>query len=263
MTKGAKWGLVWLTLLSVLALTAVIFWAERSRVMDLQRALEGPSVKHWLGTDSLGRDLFLRILSGAAVSMGVAFGALLVSMVLGVSLGLASGYFGGKTDKFLMGFTDLMLCFPSFFLLLAVVTVLGSSIFNLAVILGLTGWMGVARLVRAETLSLKERDFVLAAKVFGAGPARILFRHLFPNVAGVVMANAVLSFSALILAETGLSFLGLGVQPPAPSWGNILADAKMGLGVAWWLTVFPGSFIFLTVVSVNVLGENLRERFYS
>ena len=263
MSRGVKFAAAWIVLATGSAAFAVLFWTSTSRAMDLQRALEAPSWSHIFGTDPLGRDLFLRLLCGAAVSLGVAAGATLVSTVIGVCVGLASGYFGKRVDRALMAFTDLTLCFPSFFLLLSVITILGPSFLNLVAILGLTGWMGTARLVRAETLSVKERDFVLAARVYGAGPTRIMLKHLLPNVGGVIIANTVLSIAAFILTETGLSFLGLGIQPPMPSWGNVLSDAKAGLGVAWWLAVFPGVFIFLTVLSANVLGEDLRERFYS
>lgn len=262
MKKTAKFSLAWLVFITAAACLSG-FWLEKARAIDLSLALQAPSMNHLFGTDLLGRDVFVRMLSGGSVSLGVAFGATALSVLFGVFVGLTSGYGGGRLDRVLMGFTDLALCFPAFFLMLSVLAIFGPGMGNLVIILGVTGWMGMARLVRAEVLTLKEREFVLAARVMGAGNARILFRHLLPNALGVILANAVLSISAFILAETGLSFLGLGVQPPSPSWGNILSDAKGALGVAWWLTFFPGLFIFLTVLSANVLGEELRDRFYS
>ncbi len=263
MNRSAKLSLAWIFFIIAAALCVSLFFREGSQNMDFSRALEAPSTRHLFGTDSLGRDLFLRTLSGACVSLGVAFAAVLLSTLLGAFFGLVSGYYGSRIDKAVMSFTDLMLCFPSFFLMLSVVALFGPSVLNVMLILGFTGWMGTARLVRAEILSLREREFILAARVIGAKDSRIIFRHLLPNVAGLIFVNAILGISGAILAETALSFLGIGVQPPTPSWGNILADGKATLGAAWWLTLFPGLFIFLTVLSVNVFGEYLRERQHS
>ncbi|MBI3252895.1 MAG: ABC transporter permease [Candidatus Omnitrophica bacterium] len=233
------------------------FFAERAGAMDFSRILEPPSLSHFLGTDSLGRDLFARLVCGAGVSVGVSFLAVFISIFLGTLLGAVAGYFGKGIDKLVMGLTDLALCFPVFFLILAVIAVLGPGFWKIAVIIGLTGWMGTARLVRAEVLSLREREFVLAARALGAGAPRIIFRHLVPNAARPIVVNAVLGISSAILTEAALSFLGIGVRPPAPSWGNILNDARATLGVAWWLALFPGAAIFLTVLSANVLGEDI------
>ena len=222
--------------------------------------LEAPSFQHWLGTDPLGRDLLSRILCGSTVSLGVALVAVGLALLLGILVGAAAGYYGGICDRILMGFVDVLLCFPVFFLILAVIAVLGPNIFHVMLIIGATSWMGTARLVRAEVLSLKERDFILASRALGAGDLRILRAHLVPNAAGPVIVNGVLSLSAAILVETGLSFLGIGVQPPTPSWGNILLDGKQALGVAWWLTLFPGMAIFFTVLAVNILGEELQSK---
>jgi peptide/nickel transport system permease protein len=226
--------------------------------MNFSSVLEAPSPAHWLGTDALGRDLLERILSGAAVSLGVAVTAVGLSALIGILVGALAGYYGSWRDRILMGLTDLFLCFPAFFLILAVVAMVGPGIFNVAVIIGATSWMSTARLIRAEILSLKEREFILAARALGAGHARIIFKHLVPNAIGPVIVNAVLGVSSAILMETGLSFLGIGVQPPTPSWGNILMDGKAVLGVAWWVTVFPGLAIFFTVLLVNLLGQRLE-----
>ena len=263
MNRPAKLSLAWIFFILTASVCVWSFFSAAAQNMDFPQALQTPSPRYLFGTDSLGRDLFLRTLAGARVSLGVAFVAVFLSTLLGVFFGLVSGYYGGKTDKAIMSFTDAALCFPSFFLMLSMIAVFGPGILNVMLILGFTGWMGTARLVRAEVLSLREREFILAARVIGAKDSRIIFRHLLPNTAGLIFVNAVLGISGAILAETALSFLGIGVQPPTPSWGNILADGKATLGAAWWLTLFPGLFIFLTVLSVNVFGEYLRERQHS
>ncbi|MBI4644049.1 MAG: ABC transporter permease, partial [Deltaproteobacteria bacterium] len=173
--------------------------------------------------------------------------------------GALAGYYRGWVDQALMRLVDVMLCFPVFFLILAVIAFLGPSIWNIMVVIGLTGWMGVARLVRAEFLSLREREFVVAARSLGASDARLICRHLLPNALTPVMVSATLGVAGAILTESALSFLGLGVQPPTPSWGNILTMGKDNIEIAWWLSVFPGLAILVTVMSYNLLGEGIRE----
>ncbi|MBI4432750.1 MAG: ABC transporter permease [Candidatus Omnitrophica bacterium] len=253
--------LAWFIFLGGILLAAP-FMVERSVTMDFTHVLEPPAWPYLLGTDSLGRDLLSRLVCGAGISLGVSFLAVFVSIVVGTLLGALAGYRGGLMDRAVMAFVDLFLCFPVFFLILAVVAILGPSIWNIAVIIGLTSWMGTARLVRAEVLSLREREFVLAARALGAGRKHLLFQHLIPNAMGPVLVNAVLGIASAILMEAGLSFLGIGVQPPAPSWGNILTDAKATLGVAWWLALFPGLMIFFTVLSANLLGEEAQKRYH-
>ncbi|MGE4553815.1 MAG: ABC transporter permease [Desulfovibrionaceae bacterium] len=221
--------------------------------------LQPPSAAHLMGTDILGRDVFSRILHGGRVSLWVGLVAVGIATAIGLAVGLVSGYFGGITDEVLMRLVDIMLCFPSFFLILAVIAFLEPSLLNIMIIIGLTGWMGVARLVRAETMSLRGRDFVLAARVAGAGRTRILVRHILPNALAPVLVSATLGVAGAILTESALSFLGLGVQPPDPSWGNMLMDGKEVLGVAPWLSVFPGLAILVTVLGYNLLGESLRD----
>lgn len=218
-----------------------------------------PCAGHPLGTDALGRDVFARILYGGRVSLWVGFVAVGISTAIGLFLGLVAGYFGGLTDELVMRLVDVMLCFPSFFLILAVIAFLEPSLMNIMAVIGLTSWMGVARLVRAETLALRGRDFVLAARVAGAGPARIIARHILPNAVAPVLVSATLGVAGAILTESSLSFLGLGVQPPDASWGNMLMDGKEVLEVAPWLSVFPGLAILFTVLGYNLLGESLRD----
>ncbi|AEB10678.1 oligopeptide ABC transporter permease [Desulfobacca acetoxidans] len=227
--------------------------------IDIKAILMPPSGAHLMGTDSLGRDVFSRIIYGAQISLKVGFVAVGLATFIGVLLGAVAGYYGGWVDNLLMRLVDIMLCFPTFFLILAVIAVLEPSIWNIMVIIGLTGWMGVARLVRAEFLTLREREFVQAARALGASDGRIIFRHLLPNALAPVMVSATLGVAGAILTESALNFLGLGVQPPTPSWGNILTAGKDNIEIAWWLSVFPGLAILITVMGYNLLGEGIRE----
>ena len=227
--------------------------------IDLKQVLMPPSPAHYLGTDTLGRDVLSRIIFGSRVSLKVGFVAVGLATLIGLFIGALAGYYGGWVDSALMRLVDLMLCFPAFFLILAVIAVLEPSIWNIMVVIGLTSWMGVARLVRAEFLSLREREFVTAARALGAGDTRLILRHMLPNALAPVMVSATLGVAGAILTESALSFLGLGVQPPTPSWGNILTAGKDNIEIAWWLSVFPGLAILVTVMSYNLLGEGIRE----
>ena len=229
--------------------------------LNVDAMLQAPGPHHLLGTDALGRDILSRMLYGARVSLWVGFVAVGISVAIGLVLGLLAGYFGGLVDELIMRGVDVMLCFPSFFLILAVIAFLEPSLMNIMVVIGLTSWMGVARLVRAETLTLRERDFVAAAKLAGAGPVRILTVHVLPNAVAPVLVSATLGVAGAILTESALSFLGLGVQPPTPSWGNILMEGKDVLEIAPWLSMFPGLAILFTVLGYNLLGESLRDIF--
>ncbi len=245
--------------MTLAALFAPLLSPHDPTLIDADAVLAAPSPTHPLGTDGLGRDVLSRLLFGARVSLWVGFVAVGLSVSIGLALGLVAGYFGGFVDEIVMRFVDVMLCFPSFFLILAVIAFLEPSLLNIMIVIGLTSWMGVARLVRAETLSLRDRDFVLAARVAGAGPARILLVHILPNAIAPVLVSATLGVAGAILTESALSFLGLGVQPPTPSWGNILMEGKDVLEVAPWLSIFPGLAILFTVLGYNLLGESLRD----
>ncbi len=227
--------------------------------IDLKAVLMPPSAAHLLGTDPLGRDVLSRIIYGSRVSLKVGFVAVGLATLVGLLVGSLAGFYGGWVDQVLMRLVDLMLCFPTFFLILAVIAVLEPSIGNIMAVIGLTSWMGVARLVRAEFLSLREREFVVAARALGASDARLILRHLLPNALAPVMVSATLGVAGAILTESALSFLGLGVQPPTPSWGNILTAGKDNIEIAWWLSSFPGLAILVTVMSYNLLGEGIRE----
>lgn len=257
--KCALAALVFILAILVFAILAPFLTEYDPTSTDSRSVLAAPSREHIFGTDRLGRDIFSRIVYGARISLAIGFIAVGIASLIGVLIGAIAGYYGGSTDYLLMRFVDIMLCFPTIFLILAVISLLEPSITNIMVIIGATGWMGIARLVRAEVLTLKERDFISAAKVMGAKDRWIILRHLIPNAIAPVLVSATLGIGSAILTESALSFLGIGVQPPTPSWGNILMDGRSTLGVAWWLTVFPGLFILFTVLSYNILGEALRD----
>jgi peptide/nickel transport system permease protein len=226
---------------------------------DTRRILTPPSPSHPLGTDQIGRDVLSRVLYGARVSLAVGFVSVGIATIIGILLGAAAGYHGGLADAVIMRVVDLMLVFPRFFLLLAVLAFLKPSIWTIMVVIGLSGWMGVARLVRAEFLTLREREFVVWSESIGASAARVVFRHILPNAMAPVLVAMTLGIPAAILTESGLSFLGLGVQPPYATWGNILTDGKDALEIAWWMTLYPGLAILITVLSYNLLGEGIRD----
>lgn len=252
-------GLTIILIIFIVAGTAPLIAPYDPGKTDVSLKLKPPSLKHYLGTDQLGRDVFSRMLYGARISLSVGFVAVGISIFIGILVGAIAGYYGRWVDSLLMRFVDVMFCFPTFFLILTVVALLGPSIFNIMVVIGLTSWMGTARFVRAEFLSLRERDFVQAAKALGVSDRRIIFRHILPNALAPVFVTATLDVATAILVEAGLSFLGFGVQPPAPSWGNILTEGRTYIFDAWWLTVFPGFAILLTVLSFNLVGEGLRD----
>jgi peptide/nickel transport system permease protein len=226
---------------------------------DTKKILDPPSRMHPLGTDQLGRDVLSRMLYGARVSLAVGFVSVGIATVIGTLLGAAAGYHGGLIDATIMRLVDLVLVFPRFFLLLAVLAFIRPSIWTIMAVIGLTGWMGVARLVRAEFLSLKEREFVVWSQSIGATAFRIIWRHILPNAMAPVLVAMTLGIPAAILTESGLSFLGLGVQPPYATWGNILNEGKDAIEIAWWLSMYPGLAILVTVLSYNLLGEGIRD----
>lgn len=252
-------GAVVVALLVATAILAPLIAPYDPMAIDVHKVLSPPSFSHPFGTDDLGRDVLSRMIWGSRVSLKVGFVAIGLALIIGISIGALAGFYGGKIDAILMRFVDIMLAFPVFFLILAVIAILEPGIFTIMVVIGLTGWMDVARLIRAEFLTLKERDFVVAANAVGAGNMRLIFRHILPNALSPVFVAATFGIAGAILTESGLSFLGLGVQPPNPSWGNILTSGKDNIEVAWWLSVFPGLAILITVLSYNLMGEGLRD----
>lgn len=257
--KMAFSGAIFIAVMLLFAFFAPAIATHDPTEVDTRSILMGPSRDHIFGTDMLGRDIFSRIVYGSRISLLIGFIAVGIAVLIGIFFGSIAGYYGGKIDSVIMRFVDIMLCFPTLFLILAVIAILEPSIFNIMAVIGATSWMGVARLIRAEILTLKEREFVLASKVMGGRPWWIIFKHLIPNAIGPILVSATLGIGGAILVESALSFLGIGVQPPIPSWGNILMDGKSTLGVAWWLTIFPGIFIMFTVLAYNLLGEGLRD----
>jgi peptide/nickel transport system permease protein len=245
--------------LFVVAIFAPVISPFNPDSIDSKHILDPPGTGHLFGTDDLGRDVLSRMIYGSRISLAVGFVAVGISTLIGMALGALSGYYSGWADRIIMRFIDIMLSIPTFFLILAVIAFIGPSIWNIMVIIGLTSWMSVARLVRAEFLSLKEREFVLAARAMGAGDFRIIFRHIMINSMAPVLISAILGVAGAVLVESALSFLGLGVQPPTPSWGNILTLGKDNIEIAWWLSVFPGLAILVTVLGYNLLGEGLQD----
>ena len=246
-------------ILFVVSVLAPVFAPADPNAIDAWQVLSPPSLQHWFGTDELGRDVLSRVLFGARISLKVGFVAVGIAVSIGTVVGLISGYYSGMMDAFLMRLVDIMLCFPAFFLILAVITFLEPSIWYIMMIIGLTSWMGVARMVRAETLSIREMDYIMAARSIGCSDVRIIFRHILPNALSPVLVSATLGIAGAILTESALSFLGIGVLPPTPSWGNILTSGKDYIEFAWWLSFFPGLSILITVLAYNLLGEGIRD----
>ncbi|MBC1605836.1 ABC transporter permease [Listeria rocourtiae] len=256
-----KRGLISIGILLFLALACSLAFLSPydPNALSIQDKLLPPSSSHWFGTDDHGRDYFTRVLYGGRVSLTVGFLAMLIALVVGTIAGTISGFFGGIVDSLLMRFLDIFMSIPSFFLLMILNAYLKPGIGNIILIIGLLSWMDVARIVRAETLSLKEREFILYSKSSGAGVWHIIVRHIIPNAMPSIVVAASLNIAAAILTESALSFLGLGVQQPSSSWGSMLNNAQGYIGDATYLALFPGALILLTILSFNVLGDVFRK----
>ena len=257
--KLAMFGLCFLIFMYLVAIFAPLIAPQSYRATDPSNRLKGVSREHLMGTDHLGRDVFSRVIWGSRVSLSVGFVAAGVAVLLGTVVGAVAGYFGGVIDNVLMRFTEVVMSFPTFFLLITIVSIVERSIFNIMLVIGITSWPGLARMVRAEFLSLREQEFVLAAKALGASDSRIIFRHILPNAMAPIIVSATLQIGGAILTESSLSFLGLGIPEPFPSWGSILNAGRTNLRQAPWITFFPGIFIFLTVLAFNYVGDGLRD----
>ncbi len=255
-----------LSVITLMSIFAFLYPYDPESVDQLNR-FQPPSFQHPMGTDRSGRDVMARILYGGRVSLVVGIAAMATALVIGAAIGGIAGYYGRILDAVLMRLTDLALSFPSLFLLIMLSFLLREThlplfqggIASIALVIGLTSWMSVARLVRASFLVIKEQEFITAARACGASDARIMVRHMLPNAAGPLIVNATLGVAWAILIESGLSFLGFGIQPPTPSWGNILNDAQKTLSLYPWLSIFPGLMIFLTVIAINYIGDALRD----
>ena len=222
-------------------------------------SLEAPSLAHLMGTDRFGRDVLTRVLWGGRLSLPVGFVSVVIAAVVGVALGLIAGYYGGRLDAVIMRFVDLLLAFPGILLALAIVAVLGASLLNLMIAVGIASIPDYVRITRGTVLSVKEREFVLAARTVGIRDSAIILRHILPNVLAPLIVLATLGMAAAIITASALSFLGLGIKPPTPEWGNMLAEGREFLQHAWWVAFFPGLAIMLTVFAINLLGDGLRD----
>jgi len=259
--KLAVFGTIILSLLILLSIIAPIISPYGRDTVDLLNIESAPTAKHILGTDELGRDIFTRIIYGGQVSLSVGVLATLIQLAIGISLGAIAGYFGGITDKIIMRFVDIIMCFPFMVIAITIASILGPSIWNVMIIIGILGWPKIARIVRAEILSLKEREFIEAAKALGLDSKDIILKHIIHNIYAPIIVYGTLGIAQGILSEASLSFLGMGVKQPQPSWGNMLSAAQnmRVLQSEWWLWVPPGLLVFLTIISINFLGDGLRD----
>lgn len=259
--KLAVFGIVVLSILIILSVLAPVITPYDRDETNLTNTYQKPSKEHWLGTDELGRDVFTRLIYGGRVSLSVGLVSTSISVIIGVLLGAIGGYYGKAVDNIIMRIVDIFMCFPFFIMAITIAAILGPSIWNVMIISGILSWPSIARIVRAEVMTVKEREFVEASKALGLTPTEIIFRHILPNVLAVVIVYTTLGIASGILSEAGLSFLGLGVKQPQPSWGNMLSAAQnlRSLRLHWWLWVPPGLLVFITILSINFLGDGLRD----
>ncbi|HEV8437398.1 MAG TPA: ABC transporter permease [Methylomirabilota bacterium] len=263
--RTALFGLVVVAVALLAAVFAPALTAFDPLEQDIGQRLKEPGWQdaqgrvHLLGTDHLGRDILARIIYGSRVALLVGLSAVLISGLLGMTIGLVAGYFGGRVDDFFMRLADIQLAFPFILLAIAVIGVLGPSLRNIIIVIGVSSWVVYARVVRGEVLSIREREFVQAAIALGSRDGRILRRHVLPNAFTPWLVVATLDMARVIVIESALSFLGLGVQPPTPTWGGMLADGRVYLSTAWWLATFPGLAILVTVLGINLFGDGLRD----
>lgn len=259
--KLAIFGSVVLIILILLAIIAPIISPYGRDTVDLLNIESAPTAHHILGTDELGRDVFVRLIYGGQVSLSVGVVAIVIQLAIGITLGAIAGYFGGIVDKIIMRLVDMVLCFPFLVIAITMASILGPSIWNVMIIIGILGWPKITRIVRAEILSLKEREFIEAAKALGLDSKDIILKHLIHNIYAPIIVYGTLGIAQGILYESFLSFLGMGVTQPQPSWGNMLTAAQnmRVLQSEWWLWIPPGLCVFLTIVSINFLGDGLRD----
>jgi ABC-type dipeptide/oligopeptide/nickel transport system permease subunit len=263
-----KWGVLAAgVMLVIVASTALAPWVvtHDPLAVNIRHRLappawmEGGTAAHLLGTDQVGRDLLSRMVYGGRVSLVVGVAAVVISASIGVMLGLTAGYFGARADALIMTLVNIMLTFPFVLLALAVIAVLGPNLINMIIVLGVADWPLYARVIRAETLSIRERDFIVAGRALGMSHARLIFGQIFPNLVSVIVVIATLQVARVIILESFLSFLGLGVQPPTPAWGNMLGEGRLYMLNSWWIATFPGLAIFVTTLAINLMGNSLRD----
>jgi len=261
--KDNKLALFALTVIGVLCVACIFAFLSPfdPNKINPVGGLKSPGESNLFGTDNMGRDYFTRTLYGGRISLTVGFLSMLISTAFGTIVGTISGYFGGKIDSLITRFIDILMCIPTFFLIIVINSYLGSGIQNIILVIGLLGWMSIARIVRAETLSVKEREYILYAKSVGQSHFNIIFKHIIPSILPTIIVTSSINIASAILMESSLSFLGLGVQQPNASWGSMLKDAQAYLGQAPYMAIFPGMFILLTVLSFNLIGDTLRSTF--
>lgn len=259
--KFAVLGMVILLAFIFMSVFAPVITTQNPNETNLTCIRTAPSKTNILGTDDLGRDVFSRLLYGGRISMAVGITSMLLQMLIGVTIGVIAGYFGGIADKIIMRFVDVIMCFPFFVIAIALAAVIGGSITNLVLIIGMLMWPGIARIVRGEVLAIKENEYVMGAKALGMNSLEIIVHHIFPNIMSSILVASTLAVANGILMEATLSFLGLGVNPPAPSWGNMLVAAQnmSVLKHQWWMWIPSGLAVVLTVLSINFLGDGLRD----
>lgn len=261
--KLAVFGMIILGILVITAIFAPVISSYDRDQTDLGNTYKAPSAEHILGTDQLGRDVLTRLIYGGRVSLSVGLISTTISVIVGVILGAAAGYYGKTIDNVIMRIVDIFMCFPFFVIAITMAAIMGPSIWNVMIISGLLNWTQIARIVRAEVMSIKQREFIEAARALGLTSKEIIVKHIVPNILAVIIVYSTLGIARGILSEAGLSFLGLGVKQPQPSWGNMLAAAQSlrSLRLHWWLWVPPGVLVFITVLSINFLGDGLRDAF--
>ncbi len=263
--KGAVFGLIMVLGVIFCAVFSPLISPHDPILQDVEKRLippvwqEGADPSYLLGTDHLGRDIVSRLIYGARISIVVSVSAVALSAFLGTLIGLISGFYGGKVDSIFMRIADVQLAFPFILLAIAIIAVLGPNLQNIIIVMGITGWVIYARVVRAEVLSLREKEFILSVRALGGSNGRIIFKHLLPNVIPPIIVIVTLEMARMIIMEAALSFLGLGIQPPTPTWGGMLADGRVYLATSWWLATFPGLVIMLVVLGINLLGNWLRD----
>lgn len=257
----AKLGLILLILIIIMSLIGPSLTPYSIDEINLRASYESPSLDHWMGTDRLGRDVFTRLSYAGRISLLVGVSGTFLSIFLGIFLGSLAGYFGGKVDSVLLKLQEIQMCFPPIILVIALMSFVRGGIFELILFLGLFNWVGAFRLARGEFISIREEEYIVSARLIGASNLSIMFKHILPNALPPLVVSATLQVALLILAEAGLSFLGLGVRPPIPSWGNMLSSARQleVLRTRYWLWIPPGALISMTVIAINFLGDGLRD----
>lgn len=258
-------ALIIIVSLIIISILAPYITKYKLDASDLYNIYAGPSREHILGTDEVGRDVFTRLIYGGRVSLMVGFSAMIVQLTLGIILGAVSGYMGGVVDKIIMSIVDIILCFPFYVIAITIAAIVGPSIWNLIGIIGVLSWPEIARIIRSEIMSLKQNDYVMAARSMGLNSMEIIFHHLLPNVITPIIVAATLAIAQGILSEAALSFLGMGVRPPMPSWGNMLSSAQdlATLQRQWWMWIPAGIMVIIIVISINLLGDGIKEHMNS